>query len=45
MKTQKEKIVLLEEKLCMLCETKHPEDNRHEEVKPVAGPNVVKPIS
>merc|ERR1711957_914902 len=33
MKTQKEKIALLEEKLCMLCEEKHPEDGRHEEIK------------
>jgi len=33
MKTQKEKIVLLEEKLCTLCEEKHPEDGRHAEMK------------
>jgi len=38
MKTQKEKIVLLEEKLCALCETEHVEDNRHEEAKKEAAP-------
>jgi hypothetical protein len=32
MKTQKEKIALLEEKLCNLCEESHPEDDRHEEL-------------
>merc|ERR1712195_261418 len=38
MKTQKEKIALLEEKLCALCETEHVEDNRHEEAKKEAAP-------
>lgn len=32
-KTQKEKIALLEEKLCGLCEEDHPEDERHDELK------------
>ena len=32
MKTQKEKIALLEEKLCGLCEEDHSEDGRHEEL-------------
>jgi len=42
MKTQKEKIALLEEKLCALCETEHVEDNRHEEAKKEASPSGVR---
>ena len=37
MKTQKEKIALLNEKLCKLCDEEHPDDDRHAELEDKCG--------